>query len=114
MEDAKFTEVDLTGLANDGVLMAANERFFWPLGLALTWHTQEGKATELHIRQWDYGDDNHHETIQLEDEDLVGIQRREAFLKWITLRIETLPDDESQAAIALIGTISHKGKFLIS
>lgn len=32
-----FVTVDLTEMMNAGVLMVANERFFWPLGLALTW-----------------------------------------------------------------------------
>jgi hypothetical protein len=32
-----FRKVDLTELMAEGVLLAANERFFWPLGLALTW-----------------------------------------------------------------------------
>ena len=30
MSDPKFVTVDLTEMQDEGVLMAANERFFWP------------------------------------------------------------------------------------
>lgn len=62
-------KVDLTELMNDGVLMAANERFFWPLGLALTWSidrdlpVEEQVAFDLHVTEWVF-DDGHHEGIR--------------------------------------------------
>jgi len=33
----KMVKVDLTELQDEGILFHANEQFFWPLGLALTW-----------------------------------------------------------------------------
>ena len=36
-EKPKFAPVDLTEMRDAGVLFTANEQFFWPLGLALTW-----------------------------------------------------------------------------
>lgn len=47
MSDPAFVEVDLTELWTEGVLMAANERFFWPLGLALTWD-----VPTLPVNEW--------------------------------------------------------------
>ena len=86
MTSPVFVPVDLTELQDAGVLMAANEAFFWPLGLALTWtHHDDGSASDLHIREWRF-DDGHHESIALDSEDEIGGVRREAFAKWVADR----------------------------
>jgi len=88
-------EVDLTRLWHNGVLMAANERFFWPLGLALTWEVEDesGDAVRLHVTQWDFGD-GHHETIELGEADMIGIDRRGSFAAWLSDRRGRLPEGE--------------------
>jgi hypothetical protein len=96
--DLSFREVDLTGLVNHGVLMAANERFFWPLGLALAWDFDRGVASGLHVREWVYAD-GHHESIELSPDDEVGAQRREAFAAWASERIRSLPAPERVSAM---------------
>ena len=108
MLDPKFVEVDLTDLVLNGVMMAANEQFFWPLGLALTWTKDDEAMTELHIRQWDYGDPDYHETITLQVNDQIGPARRVQFQEWINARIQTLPEDERQGARQILGRLLVK------
>lgn len=95
LRDPRFIPVDLATLENNGVLMAANEAFFWPLGLALTWvHSIDGDdPKELHVREWVW-EDGHHETIDLAPDDAVGIERRERFKAWRAWRMASLPPDE--------------------
>jgi hypothetical protein len=82
----KFRPVDLTEMQDEGVLMAANEAFFWPLGLALTWdHAEDGTASNLHIREWVFTD-GHHETIGLDPEDAIGKERRTRFAAYVAQR----------------------------
>lgn len=73
-----FDHVDLIGLMEDGVLLAANEVFFWPLGLSLVWDSDGGN---LHIRQW-----TDQEPIGLPDDDPIGIERRRRFALWLRRR----------------------------
>lgn len=96
MNDPKFVPVDLTMLQDEGVLMAANQFFFWPLGLALAWeHDPElaDVASNLHVREWQY-EDGHHEIIELHADDEIGSRRRTRFGEWINARIKTLPTGE--------------------
>lgn len=82
----EFVPADLTEMQDEGVLMAANEAFFWPLGLALTWqHAKDGTASDLHIREWHY-EDGHHEAIGLEPDDPIGRERRERYAAWLGRR----------------------------
>ena len=83
MPDPRFVPVDLTMLQDEGVLMAANEAFFWPLGFALTWSydSDTGQASDLHVRQWEF-DDGHLERIDLDPGDPVGAERRGRFQSW--------------------------------
>jgi hypothetical protein len=91
MKEPKFSPVDLTSLMLDGVLMAANEAFFWPLGLALSWEVPKedmgvkGPAWNLHVREWVY-EDGHHECIELPDDDEIGQERRVRFAAWVKAR----------------------------
>jgi len=99
--DPAFEPFDLTELQDEGVLMAANERFFWPLGLALTWtHNEDGTAEALHVRQWVWAD-GHRETISIAEGDRVAPERRRRFGLWLASRIEKLPSDERDRADAL-------------
>lgn len=104
--DPRFVLVSLTELMNEGVLMAANEQFFWPLGLALTWIVDsdlpeaERVATELHVRQWEYTD-GHRETIET-SQDGVAEKRHHAFTIWLQTRINSLPRIERSRAIQLL------------
>jgi len=99
----KFVPVDLTEMQDEGILLAANERFFWKLGLALTWDhdTDTGKASNLHIRQWEY-EDGHRETIESDESDPVYTERRTRFVKWVNARLKLLPEDERMGAIRLV------------
>lgn len=103
-EKPKFVPVDLTELMDEGVLMAANERFFWPLGLALTWEIDtdlpeaERVATNLHLREWRW-EDEHHEGIELEADDPVAAERRARFEKWWLARIASMPAAERRRAV---------------
>lgn len=98
MTEPTFVAVDLTRLKKSGVLMAANERFFWPLGLALTWdyNKETGEDSGLHVRTWQW-EDGHIETIETE-EDETTIERRAAFGDWLEVRIALLPADERKKA----------------
>jgi hypothetical protein len=110
-DDPVFREVDLTGLMDHGVLMAANERFFWPLGLALTWDfdRETGVASGLHVREWVYAD-GHHESIELSPDDEVGAQRREAFAAWASERIASLPEGpERSSLVRLLERVKAEG-----
>lgn len=101
-----FVRVDLTELMMNGVLMAANERFFWPLGLALTWDydKETAVASDLHIREWLYGD-GHQESIGLRVGDEVARERRERFAAWAERRIEAMqPETERALALGLLAT----------
>jgi hypothetical protein len=110
----KFVPVDLTEMMDEGVLMAANERFFWPLGLALTWdvpaepaasegspHVHTGPASNLHLREWQWGD-QHHEGIALADDDPVVAERRTRFEKWCLDRIASMPPPERRRAVIAV------------
>lgn len=104
-EAPRFTPADLTELANSGVLLAANERFFWPLGLALTWDRDDnGAASGLHVRQWDFPD-GHRETIA-DSADGIAVARHAAFAKWLDRRIALLPSDEQAAAESIKETVA--------
>ena len=97
MSDPAFDPVDLTELVESGVLMAANERFFWPLGLALTWtRDEEGAMSDLHVREWTYSD-GHHESIE-DSGSPIAIERRAAFAIWFDRRAESMPADEAERA----------------
>jgi hypothetical protein len=109
MDEPRFVPVDLTQLMDDGVLMAANEAFFWPLGLALTWEVPDGArqreadglpvgpASNLHVREWKY-ENGHHESIGLAPDDEVGKAKRALFRTWLYDRIASLPADERTRA----------------
>lgn len=92
--DPTFVVVDLTELQDEGVLFHANEQFFWPLGLALTWDydKETGKATSLHIRTWQFAD-GHIETIE-DDGSPPTPERRARFLAWMNNRVGRLPAEE--------------------
>lgn len=94
MSKPTFVPVDLTALQDSGVLMAANERFFWPLGLALAWdhHKESGVASNLHVREWAFGD-GHVEAIGLDPNDQLGDLRRVAFTEWVDARCLRIPND---------------------
>jgi len=86
MKEPRFSPVDMQEMMEEGVLMAANEAFFWPLGLALAWTVENGRYEgELHIREWVY-EDGHHETIGLSDDDEIGKERRVRFATWVKER----------------------------
>lgn len=91
----KFVEYDLTELMDEGVLMAANERFFWPLGLALTWtlDTDTGEASELHIREWDHPP-GEGERIETTEDELVE-DRRIRFIDWVDKRFGNMKPEEA-------------------
>jgi hypothetical protein len=99
MSEPKFIPVDLAVLQDEGILMAANEAFFWPLGLALTWRRnyETGVVSNLHIREWQH-EDGHHEAITIEDDD-VARERRRRFGDWVAQRVLTMPEDERQPAV---------------
>jgi len=91
----------MQALMDEGVLMAANEMFFWPLGLALAWTVEDGSYQgELHVREWVY-EDGHHERIELADDDEVGVERRKKFGLWLSQRIASMPEDERGPAQVL-------------
>lgn len=98
----QFVPVELGAIVRSGVMNAANERFFWPLGLALAvFHDPvTGEYTNLHVRQYQFAD-GHRETIHQSD-DSVASARREAFLTFVRRRVEQLPEDERAGALALI------------
>jgi len=82
MSEPKFKPVSMQEMMDEGVLMAANEQFFWKLGLALTWSVEDGKYKgRLHLREWVY-DDGHKEAITLADDDEIGWDRRERYRQW--------------------------------
>ena len=94
MSDPTFEPVDMQHLMDEGVLMAANEAFFWPLGLALTWTVAEGQYRGgLHIRRWVW-EDGHRESIELAVDDEVGIERRERFAAYLSAIAASFPTDE--------------------
>lgn len=101
-EQMSFAEQDLTELMSNGVLMAANERFFWPLGLALTWVMDGDKATGLQVRQWDFPT-GHIEAIAIAPDDDIAHARREAFRSWMLRRVRSMPIlEEATAALAVL------------
>ena len=109
-EKPKFVPVDLTEMMDEGVLMAANERFFWPLGLALTWDVPDGSAAKeaagestgpasnLHIREWQF-EDEHHEGIEMDPLHPMVVDRRARFEKWWLARIASMPAAERRRAV---------------
>lgn len=90
----RFMAMDMQELMDEGVLMAANEMFFWPLGMALTWTvlkvTKSGEETyggALHVREWlDEKGEWTGETIELAADDPVGIERARRFEAWLERR----------------------------
>lgn len=94
MSEPRFQPFSLTELQDEGVLLAANEAFFWPIGLALTWsHDKEtGEASDLHVRQWVY-EDGHVESIVLSDDELEA-ERHRRYAAWRSARIERMPEEE--------------------
>lgn len=109
IEPPKFVPVDLTELADGGVLYHANELFFWPLGLALTW-TRDGDGTgpgtgpceDLHVRQWEYPDGHRESIADLNQEDGVKESRDRGFFKWMIARVRLLPVDEQSGALKIL------------
>jgi len=90
----KFVSVDLAELSEAGVLMAANERFFWPLGLSLAWTLEPDGATHsLHIREWEW-EPGRGERIDIASDDEVAAQRRRAFERWLEARLDNMKPDE--------------------
>jgi hypothetical protein len=112
-EKPKFVPVDLTEMMDEGVLMAANERFFWPLGLALTWDVPEGAeareaagepmgpASNLHVREWQF-EDQHHEGIEMDPLHSTVVDRRARFEKWALDRIASMPPPERRRAVIAV------------
>jgi hypothetical protein len=88
MSVLKFTPVDLQEMQDEGVLMMANERFFWPLGLALTWEVNdvgEGQVVDpdsLHIRQWTQDGRWVRDSIEVAPDDEIANERRSRFGLW--------------------------------
>lgn len=101
MPDAKFEPIELKELQDSGVLMVANEQFFWPLGLALTWSIdpETKEVSGLHVRQWTFGD-GHRETIAGDGAPIESL-RHEAFAAWCLRRIDALLGDEREGAYAI-------------
>lgn len=101
-EDPKFCEVDLTELIEAGVLLAVNERVLWPLGLALawTWDWTAKRATNLRVRQWEFGD-GHLESIQCPP-DALSDKRHWALEAYVQARAAKMPAEEGKAALKLI------------
>lgn len=93
-DQPKMTEVELTSLWLTGVLMAANERFFWPYGLALSWEVEGSKVQPgtLRVVEW-HNEDNHIESIGTYADDAIAKSRREAFRAWALARIAQMPVD---------------------
>lgn len=94
-----FEDVDLRDFVENGILMAANEAFFWPLGLALTFRLSEDhtRFTDLHVREWVF-EDGHHESIAVDPHDELVLQRREAFENWLNERLASMPEKEAEIA----------------
>lgn len=94
-----FTPVDMKEMMDEGVLMAANEEFFWKYGLALTWTVEDGEYVgSLHIREWTDLDGWNRETIALAPDDEVGNQRRERWLRWKQQRLSAMKPGEGGRA----------------
>jgi len=96
VSEPRFVISDLQELADNGVLMKANQKFFWPLGLALAWEIDKGSGPEggtgarnLHVREWAFPD-GHVETIELESEDSVADERRRRFSVWLAHRMAAM------------------------
>lgn len=110
-DDPKFVPFDLTELMNEGVLYEANRRFFWPLGLALTWSVdpelpvEDRVATGLHVREWEYSD-GRVETIEDGSDDGLGDQRMQAFNEWLKRRRDRMPTAERVLSFRNLAT-SH-------
>lgn len=94
----RFTEVPLKGLVEHGVLMAANELFFWPMGLALTWFVDDdGSVHDLHVRQWEQDGEWIREPIESEHDE-AWLQRREAWADYVVERLGKLSPEDLAAA----------------
>ena len=107
----RFEPVEMQEMLDEGVLMAANEAFFWPLGLALTWTVEDGRYEgDLHIRQWTVDDGWVRERIELGPDDEVGVARRARFMGWLDARIEGMvPEERSLAERLRIVIKSEEG-----
>jgi rRNA maturation protein Nop10 len=92
-----FIETSLDGLACAGVLLAANERFFWPLGLALAWTKgDDDKISGLHIRTWYWPSDPEHvEAIATEEDEHIR-ERHAAFAYFVRGQMESMPITEER------------------
>ena len=93
-EDLRFIPVDLTEMMNAGVLMAANESFFWPLGLALTWiyDPETGGAAGLHLREWHDPSGRVHPIAT--DHDAITMERRLKFARWVEGRRGMIAEED--------------------
>lgn len=101
-----FQPVDLTELMTAGVLLRANESFFWPLGLALTWTWDDaaGVASNLHVREWVYPD-GHVESIGKDMSDPIYDERQARWQEWATTRVLRFRDDDERERAMMVGSI---------
>lgn len=93
IEDPRFVTVSLQRIVDDGILLAANEAFFWPLGLSLTYMADgpEGEyADDLHIREWREGVEWNGEDISASVDDTLVAIRRLRFKDWRKQRIDKI------------------------
>jgi len=93
-DEGQFVEVPIPDLVENGVLLGANEAFFWPLGLALAWvrDLETGELSGLQVREWQY-EDGHHEII-VDDHDAISEERHRRFTGWLSERRKSLPGSE--------------------
>lgn len=92
-EEAAFVPVDMQEMMEEGVLLAVNERFFWPMGLALAWTVEDEEYQDaLHIREWRTDGEWNGKRIAASDEDAVVIDRRERFTMWLAGRLGRMVD----------------------
>lgn len=106
--ELKMVERDLTELQDEGVLMTANERFFWPLGLALTWErdTTTGWASHLHVTEWNHPAGTR-ETIGVEPDDPVALERRRRFDAWLRRRWTDMTPAEEKLSRRQLNIVDH-------
>lgn len=94
MQDPDFVPVDMQELMDEGVLMAANEQFFWRLGLALTWTAEKDGSgawlykRDLHVREWRKDGEWIGERIEAATDDEIANDRRRRFASWLQRRLD--------------------------